>query len=96
MSIIKQPLLFAGSLVLLALTIEESGPGILVSAATFRKQHPRGGKVWQRYKQPLALSFGGTYLGLGLLSGHIAYLIVGAILGFGLWGTSYATAKLLA
>ena len=75
-------LIFAASVMLLTGALIESGPGSLVGAEVFKHRHRRG-KLWHRYRQPLALGFGGFYLGLALLTGHIAYFFVVAGLPVG-------------
>lgn len=89
-------IVFAASSMLFFTALSESGPGVLVGAAVFGRKHPRTGKTWKQYKQPVALGIGGMYVGLGLLTGHIVYLIVGVGLGLGMWGVSVMTKKLLA
>lgn len=84
-------LVFAGSVVLLVSAIEESGIGALVASQVFTGKKPHHGPIWKRYKQPFALGFAGVYLGLALLSGHIAYLIVAAMMGISLWLFNYLT-----
>lgn len=88
-------IIFALSLTLLVMALRESGPGVLVGAQAFGRKQPRSGKLWRQFKQPLALGFGGIYLGLALLTGHIVYFIVAGILAAGLWGVSIASKKLL-
>ncbi len=83
-------LIFAASLYFLVIAIQESGPGALVGASLFGHHKPKRGKLAKRFKQPIAIGLAGVYLGLALLTGHIAYLITAVILGLGFFGLSVA------
>ena len=83
-------LVFAASLYFLVIAIQESGPGALIGASLFGYHKPRRGKLAKRFKQPIAIGLAGVYLGLGLLTGHIVYLITAVILGIGFFGLSVA------
>lgn len=87
-------LIFAASTYLFVLAILESGPGYLVGAQLFGYHAPHRGKLWKRFKQPVAIGLTGLYLGLALLTGHLAYIFTALILGVGMVAFGFAVSAM--
>jgi len=74
--------------------VREAGAGSIFNAAIFKHKHPKNkGPIWHKYKQPLYISYVGAYLGLGLTTGRIGFLLTALVLAVGLGLLTYLTGE---
>ncbi len=74
----------AGSIWLFVNALRETGLGALFNTGLFDRHHRKAGPLWKKYRQPLYISYVSFYFGLGLLTGHIAYMSSALLLTVGL------------